>query len=65
METSTVFAACIHDLKKEALHKATRAASDVGDADILWVLTVPAVWDNDAVSILREVFFPRRITCHG
>lgn len=54
VEASTVFAASLEAIKIQlidTLHQHDKAASE---AEIRWVVTVPAIWPDDARAFMRN-----------
>ena len=49
-----VFAECIKDLKKEVIDKLKKRGDLVKEHEIRWVLTVPAIWRDQAKQFMRE-----------
>ncbi|KAJ3307918.1 hypothetical protein HDU76_004266 [Blyttiomyces sp. JEL0837] len=47
-------AACLGQIKKTALAEVKGASPDLNESDILWVVTVPAIWREDAKSLMRS-----------
>ena len=50
----TVFSMSIQFLKDDLLETVSKAVSGIKMSDIHWVITVPAIWDNDAKQFIRE-----------
>ncbi|VDI64525.1 Hypothetical predicted protein, partial [Mytilus galloprovincialis] len=48
MSCITVFAACIEHIKEMAYDRIKEVIKDIQDNDIHWVLTVPAIWNEQA-----------------
>ncbi|KAJ3315201.1 hypothetical protein HDU76_002253 [Blyttiomyces sp. JEL0837] len=48
-----VIAACLREIKKCALEEIRGGGNNVNDDDILWVVTVPAIWREDAKQLMR------------
>ncbi|XP_063416427.1 heat shock 70 kDa protein 12A-like [Mytilus trossulus] len=44
----TVIAACIEHIKEKATYRIKHMNKDIEDVDIYWVLTVPAIWSEQA-----------------
>ncbi|VDI57203.1 Hypothetical predicted protein [Mytilus galloprovincialis] len=44
----TVIAACIEHIKEKAIGRINQMNKSIGDIDIHWVLTVPAIWSEQA-----------------
>ncbi|XP_063400711.1 heat shock 70 kDa protein 12A-like isoform X1 [Mytilus trossulus] len=54
MKAIDVFSAIIKYFKKLLLEKAQKSYIDLTDNDILWVITVPGIWDLKAKQFMRE-----------
>ena len=50
----TVFSAAIRYLKDHLLQSCRNQQADVKDTDIKWVLTVPAIWNDQSKQFMRE-----------
>lgn len=48
MSCLTVIAACIEHIKEKTLERIKDANEDFDENDIHWVLTVPAIWSEQA-----------------
>ncbi|KAJ7328604.1 hypothetical protein OS493_023873 [Desmophyllum pertusum] len=57
VKAKTVIATSINFLKKEALKVIRTQTGDISANDILWVLTVPAIWTPRAKQFMREVAY--------
>lgn len=56
MEAMKVFSAVIEQLKNHMIEKCKKQFRDIElkDSDVTWVLTVPAVWDDQSKQFMRE-----------
>ncbi|XP_069129998.1 heat shock 70 kDa protein 12A-like [Argopecten irradians] len=54
MSAMDVIAAVIRYLKEHAKKTCFAAVTNLEESDILWVLTVPAIWSDDAKQFMRE-----------
>ena len=54
MNALTVFTMSIKYLKEHLLNTLGNRASGVTDRDVHWVLTVPAIWNDNAKQFMRE-----------
>lgn len=54
MEAMKVFSSVIGYLKKHMLNTCQNQLSDIKEFDIMWVLTVPAIWDDPSKQFMRE-----------
>ena len=54
MNALTVFTMSIKYLKEHLLNTLGNRASGVTDKDVHWVLTVPAIWNDNAKQFMRE-----------
>lgn len=56
----TVIAACIEHIKKQANERINQMNKSIKDIDIHWVLTVPAIWSEQArqfmIKAIEKVF---------
>ena len=50
----TVFSMSIKFLKDHLVHTLSNRASGVTQDDVHWVLTVPAIWNDNAKQFMRE-----------
>lgn len=48
MSCITVIAACIEHIKEKAKERIQQMNKSIEDTDIHWVLTVPAIWSEQA-----------------
>ncbi|XP_060083796.1 heat shock 70 kDa protein 12B-like [Ylistrum balloti] len=66
MLASTVFSMAIGALKEHFLNTLrTKEAQDPNSLDILWVLTVPAIWRDSAKQFMREAAMEAGIDGHN
>lgn len=49
-----VFASAIQALKEKAIDDMERNGTPASEEEIRWVLTVPAIWPDDAKLFMRE-----------
>ena len=63
MSALDVFAAAIETLKELCIKSCneTYGITNLGVRDILWVLTVPAIWEDDAKMFMRKAAFKVRL----
>ena len=54
MKALTVFSKAIQYLKDDLLVEAKKAVLNVKYDDVVWVLTVPAIWNDAAKQFMRE-----------
>ena len=54
MEAMKVFSAAIGYLKDHFLSTCENQLTDIEDSDIIWVLTVPAIWSDPSKQFMRE-----------
>ena len=54
MEALTVFSKAIQYLKDDLLVEVKKAVLNVKHDDVVWVLTVPAIWNDAAKQFMRE-----------
>lgn len=54
MKAVDVFAFSIRYLKDDLFETLNDAVSGLQNKDIQWVVTVPAIWDDDAKQFMRE-----------
>ena len=54
MEAQTVFAESIKYLKKHFLQNLESLGMEIKDSEILYVLTVPAIWNDSAKQLMRN-----------
>lgn len=54
MEAMRVFSSAIGYLKDHMLTMCKNRLSDIEQSDIMWVLTVPAIWTDSAKQFMRE-----------
>lgn len=54
MKALNVFHLSIKYLKDDLLQTLEKAVCGITSNDILWVLTVPAIWHDDAKQFMRE-----------
>ena len=54
MDALTVFSESIKYLKDHMVKSVTESTSMVQEGDINWVLTVPAIWGDQAKQFMRE-----------
>lgn len=54
MKAIDVFSAIIKYFKKLLLDKAQKSYINLSENDILWVITVPGIWDLKAKQFMRE-----------
>ena len=49
-----VFSESLNYLKQSLLEEANKQYTDIGVADIKWILTVPAIWSDPAKAFMRR-----------
>ena len=54
MEAMKVFSAAIGYLRKHLQSTCEKQLTDIEDSDIKWVLTVPAIWNDQSKQFMRE-----------
>jgi hypothetical protein len=54
LETMSLFGHCIRFLKNHILDQIKKTDREFTDADIQYVLTVPAIWGDKAKMFMRE-----------
>ncbi|XP_060064370.1 heat shock 70 kDa protein 12B-like [Ylistrum balloti] len=54
MPAMKVFSACIKYLKDQMMEFCKKQVTDINISDILWVLTVPAIWSDASKQFMRE-----------
>lgn len=54
MEAIKVFSSAIGYLKDQMLINCRRQLTGIEESDIMWVLTVPAIWDDKSKQLMRE-----------
>ncbi|XP_078325395.1 heat shock 70 kDa protein 12B-like [Crassostrea virginica] len=54
MEAMKVFSAAIGYLRKHLQSTCEKQLTDIEDSDIRWVLTVPAIWNDQSKQFMRE-----------
>lgn len=54
MEAMKVFFSVIGYPKKHMLNTCQNQLSDIKEFDIMWVLTVPAIWDDPSKQFMKE-----------
>ena len=54
MKAIKVFSAVIEFLKENLMSTCKLQRTDIEDADIRWVLTVPAIWSDPSKQFMRE-----------
>jgi hypothetical protein len=54
LEATKVFTHCIKFLKKNLMDEINKSTMGTTDADIQYVLTVPAIWGDKAKMFMRE-----------
>lgn len=54
MKALKVFSSAIGYLKDRLLLHCTNQITGIKEADIMWVLTVPAIWNDKARQFMRE-----------
>ncbi|KAK3097741.1 hypothetical protein FSP39_012697 [Pinctada imbricata] len=57
MDAKDVFAMCIEFLKDSVYKTASSMNPDLQEDDIFWVLTVPAIWDDESRQFMRKAAF--------
>lgn len=57
-----VFAAAIGAMKEDAIKELTKQGTTINEEEIRWVITVPAIWPDDAKLFMRESAKQVRIT---
>ena len=48
MKAHLVYALCIEHMKDKIMERLTAAIHNLQDEDVHWVLTVPAIWNEQA-----------------
>ncbi|KAK3611636.1 hypothetical protein CHS0354_021876 [Potamilus streckersoni] len=54
MPANVVFSLAIKSLKNHALDTVRKERTSIKEDDVLWVLTVPAIWDEKAVAFMKS-----------
>lgn len=54
MEAMKVFSSAIGYLKDHMLTTCKNQLTDIEQSDIMWVLTVPAIWTDSSKQFMRE-----------
>lgn len=54
MKAMLVFAYCIEHIKDQVLHRLKDAIHGLDDNDVHWVVTVPAIWNEQARQFMIE-----------
>jgi molecular chaperone DnaK (HSP70) len=54
MEAKVIFAMSIRYLREHVLDVVRQRTADIGEHDFLYVITVPAIWDDSAKQFMRE-----------
>lgn len=54
MEAIKVFSTAIGYLKDQMLINCKKQMTGIEESDIMWVLTVPAIWDDKSKQFMRE-----------
>lgn len=54
MKAMLVFAFCIEYIKDRVLERLHQATDSLNDDDVRWVLTVPAIWSDQARQFMIE-----------
>lgn len=54
MEAIKVFSSAIGYLKDQMLINCRRQLTGIEESDIMWVLTVPAIWDDKSKQLMTE-----------
>lgn len=49
-----VFTSCIKFLKEQMLEQCKKQNLEISKPDIRWVVTVPAIWNDDAKQFMRR-----------
>jgi hypothetical protein len=64
MPALTVFSTSIRYLKKSLLEECRKQNYDTQEADIKWIITVPAIWSDPAKSFMRSAAVQVYSTLH-
>jgi hypothetical protein len=64
MQAFLVFAHAIRELKKHLLAQLKNAITGAKDNDVLFVLTVPAIWDERAKLFMRKAAIKVHVNIH-
>lgn len=54
MKAMSVFAFCIEHIKDKVMERLSQAIHGLNDDDVHWVVTVPAIWNDQARQFMIE-----------
>ncbi|XP_066285856.1 heat shock 70 kDa protein 12A-like [Branchiostoma lanceolatum] len=60
-----VFSHALRYLKQHMMDEIAKVSQSIGDGDIRWVITVPAIWNDAAKQFMREAAYDANIVSKG
>ena len=61
MSAMTIFSMAINYMREHLIHALKDAYPDIEERDVMFVITVPAIWNDGAKQFMREAAIAVRI----